>query len=901
MELSKYQKDIIDFFENHPHDNILVEALAGTGKSFLICLLTEKTKTSDIYVAFNSSIAKEFQAKIKNPKTKVSTLHSLGFSIMNTNLNESSNSGSRSVGIGVSRGSGSAKAQLDNFKIHKIVDDMISKSYGRYVDFEKRIFIKDSYVSLYNLCRLRCVNMNETWQVHQVIHNYNLFTDYSGNDFVSPDVSTIVTWLKEIDRKSKADFESNHTIDFTDMLYITHEKLKTGEWKVPYWNLYTNIYVDECMPGNVYVETDEGSKKLSTLYAMYEKGKPLPLAKSFNHETNNFEYKPILNVKKHQNRDVYLIKTEGLNKISATENHRFYTQRGYVAVEDLKVGEDWLILDKPYNQKAKFVLNSDQLQLVLASFIGDGHLTKMSDYNTYRLAFTQGDRQYNYFRFKKEMMGCSFERKIKSGYTQKENINQTSSKVFMLPDAPWNLMKTIDERFLAIWFQDDGSTYYFNYATGRDVNSLTIACNNLTKEQCEYLSDIIYEKIHIRFIISKSKGYYGLRLNKEDSLAFLKIIAPFMNESCAYKNPYFNKNNLYKWNKDFLPYGANIITSIEFKNNEDVYDIEVEDNHNFICKSSENAQTTGILSHNCQDLSPLQFNLIKYIKRKGGRYALVGDFRQSIYNFAGADAKSFKTIEKLFSPLTKFELPINYRCPSSHLEKVNKEFNIPIQPRPNAPKGTIKTIEKKDIKKYIKPGDMVISRKNKWFSDVVITLATSGIPIYIEDKEMVESLLKTIKDSKTTTLGGLKIKLEKIISDASKSLEKIAQTQTNSNEDETQKVQDFSLTNSRIDNINFILDILKSYQKEFPNASVINFSNYVSKILNIIPNKDCVRICSVHKAKGLEAENVFVLNEAKVCTDFRNSIEQQEQEKNLSYISITRAKNTLYLVKEPDA
>lgn len=548
ITLSSYQNNIIDFFKTHPHDNILVEALAGTGKSFLICLLTEGTKTSDIYVAFNNSIAKEFQEKIKNPKTKVSTLHSLGFSIMNTNLNESSNGGSRSGGIGVSRGSGSAKAQLDNFKIHKIVDDMISKSYGRYVDFEKRIFIKDSYVSLYNLCRLRCVNMNETWQVHQVIHNYNLFTDYSGNDFTSPDVSTIVTWLKEIDRKSKADFESNHAIDFTDMLYITHEKLKTGEWKVPYWNLYTNIYVDEC-----------------------------------------------------------------------------------------------------------------------------------------------------------------------------------------------------------------------------------------------------------------------------------------------------------------------------------------------------------------QDLSSLQFSLLKYIQRKGGRYVLVGDFRQSIYNFAGADAKSFKTIEKLFSPLTKFELPINYRCPSSHLEKVNKEFNIPIQPRPNAPKGTIKTIEKKDIKKYIKPGDMVISRKNKWFSDVVITLATSGIPIYIEDKEMVESLLKTIKDSKTTTLGGLKIKLKKIISDASKSLEKIAQTQTNSNEDETQKVQDFSLTNSRIDNINFILDILKSYQKEFPNASVINFSNYVSKILNIIPNKDCVRICSVHKAKGLEAENVFVLNEAKVCTDFRNSIEQQEQEKNLSYISITRAKDTLYLVKEPDA
>ena len=55
---------------------------------------------------------------------------------------------------------------------------------------------------------------------------------------------------------------------------------------------------------------------------------------------------------------------------------------------------------------------------------------------------------------------------------------------------------------------------------------------------------------------------------------------------------------------------------------------------------------------------------------------------------------------------------------------------------------------------------------------------------------------------------------------------------------------------------------------------------------------------TIHKAKGLEADNVFVLNEAKVTKDFRNSPEQQTQEYNLSYISITRAKNTLYLVKE---
>ena len=71
----------------------------------------------------------------------------------------------------------------------------------------------------------------------------------------------------------------------------------------------------------------------------------------------------------------------------------------------------------------------------------------------------------------------------------------------------------------------------------------------------------------------------------------------------------------------------------------------------------------------------------------------------------------------------------------------------------------------------------------------------------------------------------------------------------------------------------------------------------MDKILCTIPTDEAVRVTSVHKAKGLEANNVFVLNQAKVCP--ASCSEQRAQEKNLSYISITRAKENLYLVREP--
>ena len=54
---------------------------------------------------------------------------------------------------------------------------------------------------------------------------------------------------------------------------------------------------------------------------------------------------------------------------------------------------------------------------------------------------------------------------------------------------------------------------------------------------------------------------------------------------------------------------------------------------------------------------------------------------------------------------------------------------------------------------------------------------------------------------------------------------------------------------------------------------------------------------SIHKSKGLEAENVFILNEAKPFEKLGRSKDMIQQENNLSYVAITRAKENLYLVK----
>ena len=309
---------------------------------------------------------------------------------------------------------------------------------------------------------------------------------------------------------------------------------------------------------------------------------------------------------------------------------------------------------------------------------------------------------------------------------------------------------------------------------------------------------------------------------------------------------------------------------------------------------------TNIYCDEVQDFSNIQLNFLKFIKRTKGRYVFIGDFHQAIYNFAGANAQAFNQIPKMFAPVETFDLPICYRCAKSHLSRVNKEYGIPILPCDDAPMGFVKTIDKNKISEYAKAGDMVISRKNKWIAEVVLDLARNGTPIFIEDKEMVGAIKRQILSSKCTSVGTLEKFLQKVISNYNKKLFEIVSKNVREGGHEEEHLEAVAETNSKIDNTSFLLEILEGYlENHAPSDSVSKFSNFVDKLLNTTPSPNCVRLCSIHKAKGLEATNVFVLNEAKINYDFRNSKEQNIQEKNLSYIATTRAKEGLYLVKEP--
>lgn len=63
-------------------------------------------------------------------------------------------------------------------------------------------------------------------------------------------------------------------------------------------------------------------------------------------------------------------------------------------------------------------------------------------------------------------------------------------------------------------------------------------------------------------------------------------------------------------------------------------------------------------------------------------------------------------------------------------------------------------------------------------------------------------------------------------------------------------------------------------------------------------SKGSITLATIHKAKGLEANTVFWLNSSQCPAKWAKSGWQIQQENNLCYVAVTRAKQRLFLIEE---
>lgn len=296
-----------------------------------------------------------------------------------------------------------------------------------------------------------------------------------------------------------------------------------------------------------------------------------------------------------------------------------------------------------------------------------------------------------------------------------------------------------------------------------------------------------------------------------------------------------------------------------------------------------------------QDISTLQQRFIKKLQYmnpyKPTRYLFVGDEHQAIYKFNGADCNSINHIRSQFDA-KDLHLNICYRCPKKALILAREHAPL-IEDAPNAKEGTINIIKNIDIVNYANDGDLVMARKNKDLVTIYLMLIKAKKRVYFKKGEFLFRIVKEINDRKRI----------KTIDDVENFIKKEKQKEINkkeSGEKEVKNVIDMD-EEDVFDIMSILLLFFKlSYEDlDFEN-NAFGFTEFVKSIAKSEPSENCIVLGSIHAMKGLEANNVFIVNYFDMPYEFGMGGEYYIQEKNLKYIAETRTKENLYLCYEDE-
>jgi len=396
------------------------------------------------------------------------------------------------------------------------------------------------------------------------------------------------------------------------------------------------IIIDECFPGYTKILKEDGKAiSMSGLYQKYKSGKELPRVVSFNETTKKFENKQVKSATYKGSKKTVKISASN-RKINCTEEHPFLTQRGWVAAKELLPG-DCLYTNENVFQTA-LALTEAQKQVVYGSYLGDGSISNHGN-NRQRLRVIHGEKQRAYCAWKAALFDADLVNVAENGFSGKPAV-KFASKIFGLDNAeqlgkknscPDWLLEKLDALGVAIWFMDDGSYY-------ADSQYLTLHTESFDYVTQEKFVNFFNRKYGIDVKIQKTAGvdfeYYYLRINKGDdnALKFLKLVAPHMHESMRYKNPIITESEIDFSEK--LDYRYVIVDSVVDSGLlEDVYDIEVEDNHNFLVVPNTRGKAckklAGVVAHNCQDLTVNEIQTLMTRIGKFTKMILCADPNQS--------------------------------------------------------------------------------------------------------------------------------------------------------------------------------------------------------------------------------------------------------------------------------
>jgi superfamily I DNA/RNA helicase len=287
---------------------------------------------------------------------------------------------------------------------------------------------------------------------------------------------------------------------------------------------------------------------------------------------------------------------------------------------------------------------------------------------------------------------------------------------------------------------------------------------------------------------------------------------------------------------------------------------------------------THLFIDECQDTNNANFEMIKRMLTSKGRCFMVGDSHQSIYGFRGATIFAMDRMGDYFNA-GKLPLSTTYRCAKS-IVKLAQQFVPEIEARPGAPEGIVirdKTFNLSELK----PLDMILCRVNAPLMSVAWKLLRAGKPFNMLGKDLQSRLERIIQKVQKKDEGMLTDNFMPLLWDYVEKQEK-----------KLKKQDAYGLIHTLNDEADCLAHL----------CTICSTIEAVKDtIIRIFRLEYGIKLSTVHKVKGMEAPHVVILNASKYMPFKKaTTVWELQQEDNIYYVAVTRAKNKLTFADSED-
>jgi superfamily I DNA/RNA helicase len=277
------------------------------------------------------------------------------------------------------------------------------------------------------------------------------------------------------------------------------------------------------------------------------------------------------------------------------------------------------------------------------------------------------------------------------------------------------------------------------------------------------------------------------------------------------------------------------------------------------------------------------------LKPQTGRLIAVGDDRQAIYGFTGADSDALDLIATELSSST-LPLTVTYRCPKTVVTEANRL--VPdLVAHETAPDGIVRGLPRHNgtatwfNTERPNATDVVLCRNTKPLIETAYGMLAAGIGCRVEGREIGNGLIKlATRWKRITTLGALDGKLEDYRA------REVAKWQAKGREDRAQGVED------AVESLFAISRALIAEGK----TTIAEMVTWIRTLFgDTAPGERprVVTLSTIHKAKGREWPTVYLLARNETLPSrWARKPWQLRQEENLEYVAITRAQRELVFV-----